>query len=60
MNKDKFQDKYNEIFQEMKEEKMNWNFERYGDFIGKALKGQEEVLEEVATENILLLLEKFL
>ena len=40
--------------------KMNWNFERYGDFIGKALKGQEEVLEEVATENILLLLEKFL
>ena len=40
--------------------KMNWNFERYGDFIGKALKGQEEVLEEVATENILLLLEKYL
>ena len=40
--------------------KMNWNFERYGDFIGKALKGQEEVLEEVATENILLLLDKYL
>ena len=40
--------------------KMNWNFERYGDFIGKALVGQEDVLEEVATENILLLLEKHL
>ena len=40
--------------------KMNRNYERYGDFIGKALKGQEEVLEEVATENIYLLLEKFL
>ena len=40
--------------------KMNWNFERYGDFIGKALKGQEDVLEEVAIENILLLLNKYL
>lgn len=29
MNKDKFQDKYNEIFQEMKEEKMDWNFENF-------------------------------
>jgi len=33
MSKDKFQDKYDEIFQEMKEEKMNWNFE---DFLKKA------------------------
>ena len=32
MNKDSFQDKYNEIFQEIKEEKMNWNFE---DFLQK-------------------------
>ena len=32
MNKDSFQDKYNEIFQEMKEEKMDWNFE---DFLAK-------------------------
>ena len=32
MNNDKFQDKYNEIFQEIKEEKMNWNFE---DFLQK-------------------------
>lgn len=33
MNKDQFQDKYDEIFQEMKDEKMNWNFE---DFLKKA------------------------
>ena len=32
MNKDSFQDKYQEIFQEMKEEKMNWNFD---DFLAK-------------------------
>ena len=32
MNKDKFQDKYNEIFQEIKKEKMDWNFE---DFLAK-------------------------
>ena len=32
MNKDKFQDKYNEIFQEIREEKMNWNFD---DFLAK-------------------------
>ena len=32
MNNDKFQDKYNEIFQEMKDEKMNWDFE---DFLKK-------------------------
>lgn len=40
--------------------KMNWNFERYGDFIGKALQGQEDVLHDVAVENIYLLLEKYL
>ncbi|WP_276699884.1 hypothetical protein [Chryseobacterium sp.] len=33
MSKDKFQDKYDEIFQGLKEEKMNWNFE---DFLQKA------------------------
>ena len=33
MNNDKFQDKYNEIFQNLKEEKMNWDFE---DFLKKA------------------------
>lgn len=32
MNNDKFQDKYNEIFREIKEEKMNWDFE---DFLQK-------------------------
>ena len=32
MSNDKFQDKYNEIFQEIKEEKMDWNFE---DFLQK-------------------------
>lgn len=33
MSNDKFQDKYNEIFQDLKEEKMNWDFE---DFLQKA------------------------
>lgn len=33
MSNDKFQDKYNEIFQSLKEEKMNWDFE---DFLQKA------------------------
>ena len=33
-------------------DKMNWNFERYGDFIGKALEDQEDILREVAEENI--------
>lgn len=32
--------------------KLNWNFERYGDFIGKALEGKEELLSEVAEEVI--------
>ena len=38
MNKDKFQDKYNEIFQEIKEEKMDWNFEDFLAKTGKNLK----------------------
>ncbi|WP_228444940.1 hypothetical protein [Chryseobacterium echinoideorum] len=33
MNNDKFQDKYNEVFQSLKEEKMNWDFD---DFLKKA------------------------
>lgn len=33
MNKDQFQNKYDEIFQDIKEEKMDWNFE---DFLQKA------------------------
>ena len=32
--------------------KMNWNYERYGDFIGKALKDERDVLTEVAIETI--------
>lgn len=38
--------------------KMNWNFERYGDFIGKALKDQEDLLREVAEENIKIFLDE--
>ncbi|MDQ1160480.1 cell division protein FtsL [Chryseobacterium sp. SORGH_AS 447] len=38
MSKDKFQDKYDEIFQGIKEEKMDWDFE---DFLKKA-EGKEE------------------
>jgi len=33
MSKDQFQDKYNEVFQQLKEEKMDWDFE---DFLQKA------------------------
>ncbi len=39
MNKDKFQDKYNQIFQELKEEKMDWDFE---DFLEKAEKNSAD------------------
>ena len=35
MKTDKSQDKYNEIFQELREEKMNWDFE---DFLAEAEK----------------------
>jgi len=33
MNKDQYQDKYTEVFKDLKEEKMNWDFE---DFLQKA------------------------
>lgn len=39
MNKDKFQDKYDEIFHDIKEEKMDWDFE---DFLQKAEGGDSE------------------
>lgn len=39
MNKDQFQNKYDEIFQEIKEEKMDWSFE---DFLQKAEGGAPE------------------
>lgn len=39
MKTDRSQDKYNEIFQELKEEKMNWDFE---DFLAEAEKEEEE------------------
>lgn len=40
--------------------KMNWNFERYGDFIGRALEGQEDVLIEVAIDEVGRLIEDVL
>lgn len=40
--------------------KMNWNFARYGDFLGKALDGQEDILREVAEENIKVLLDELM
>ncbi|MCD0479449.1 hypothetical protein LPB90_13385 [Chryseobacterium sp. LC2016-29] len=40
MSKDKFQDKYNEVFQSLKEEKMNWDFD---DFLKAAEGDQDEV-----------------
>ncbi|PIF47758.1 hypothetical protein CLU96_4827 [Chryseobacterium sp. 52] len=39
MNKDQFQNKYDEIFREVKEEKMDWSFE---DFLQKAEGGLSE------------------
>lgn len=48
MSKDKFQDKYNEIFQHLKEEKMDWDFE---DFLKKA-EGKDEVQENNETPII--------
>ena len=39
MNNDKFQDKYNQIFQELKEEKMDWDFE---DFLQKVEKNSAD------------------
>lgn len=32
--------------------KMNWNYERYGDFIGKALEDEVDTLREIAVETI--------
>jgi len=40
MSNDKFQDKYNEVFQSLKEEKMNWDFE---DFLKKTERKNDEV-----------------
>ncbi|MFY1048377.1 hypothetical protein [Chryseobacterium sp. GP-SGM7] len=42
MSNDKFQDKYNEVFQSLKEEKMSWDFE---DFLKKAEGNENEVSE---------------
>lgn len=42
MKTDKSQDKYNEIFQELKEEKMNWDFE---DFLAEAEKIENPITE---------------
>lgn len=39
MNKDQFQNKYDEIFREIKEEKMDWSFE---DFLQKAEGGADD------------------
>lgn len=40
MNNDKFQNKYDEIFQQIREEKMDWDFE---DFLKKAEGNEDEV-----------------
>lgn len=48
MNKDKFQNKYNEVFQSLKEEKMNWDFD---DFLQKA-EGNHEVISDKETPVI--------
>ena len=42
MKTDRSQDKYNEIFQELREEKMNWDFE---DFLAEAEKEEQPVIK---------------
>lgn len=49
MSKDKFQDKYGEIFRGIKEEKMDWDFE---DFLKKAEGKEDEVQEQKETPII--------
>ncbi|WP_415329202.1 hypothetical protein [Chryseobacterium sp. MMS23-Vi53] len=49
MNNDKFQNKYDEIFQHIKEDKMDWDFE---DFLKKAEGKTGEVQEESETPII--------
>ena len=44
MSNDKFQDKYDEIFQNLKEEKMNWDF---NDFLKKTEEKNDEVQENI-------------
>lgn len=44
MSNDKFQDKYEEIFQNLKEEKMNWDFD---DFLKKTEEKNDEVQESI-------------
>lgn len=48
MSNDKFQDKYDEIFQNIKEEKMDWDFE---DFLKKA-EGKDDEVQENETPII--------
>lgn len=47
MSNDKFQDKYNEVCQSLKEEKMNWNFE---DFLQKA-EGKDQQATVIPIQN---------
>lgn len=47
MSNDKFQDKYNEVFQSLKEEKMNWDFE---DFLQKA-EGNADLATSIPIQN---------
>jgi hypothetical protein len=49
MSKDKFQDKYDEVFQHIKEEKMEWDFE---DFLKKAEGKSDEVESQTKTPII--------
>lgn len=42
MKTDKSQDKYSEIFQELREEKMNWDFE---DFLAEAEKEEKSIIK---------------
>ncbi|GEN77447.1 hypothetical protein [Chryseobacterium hagamense] len=49
MSKDKFQDKYDDIFKEIKEDRMDWDFE---DFLKKAEGKEDEVQEQNQTPII--------
>lgn len=42
------------------QDKMNWNFERYGDFIGKSLDENDiKILEEVVAEEVVQIMNNF-
>lgn len=53
MSKDKFQDKYNDLFQQFKEEKMNWSFDDFLEKVDQKTDSKAEITP-FETKNISL------